>query len=93
MALTYLIILQLDPNNIWLKDDVDGTVIFPEEDGTFNLENINQYTVFDVEGSEMRASTGSNSVSVDSATSSRPTFKSVIAPKKAPTSYSIKVNH
>ena len=83
----------MDQANVWLRDGVDGTAYFPEEDGSFSLHAIDQYTTLDVEGPELvvqqSGSSSSMSVAVDSS-NSRPAFKSVIPAKKMST-HSIKV--
>ena len=45
-------ILQVNPSEAWLRDDVDGSVYFPQPDGNFNLQEaeVSLYASLIVEG-------------------------------------------
>lgn len=82
---------------MWLKDRVDGTAYFPEENGHFNLEAIHPYGTLEVEGPEIlregNMRSGSSSVDCLQPRSSAvltPAFKSVVASKKS-ANHSVKV--
>ena len=69
---------------MWLRDGIDGTPFFAEENGHFHFEGIQEYTTLDVEGPELRMFSqpgSSSSVTVDSGSRTSappPVFKSVI---------------
>lgn len=44
--------MQVDPSEFYLKDEIDGTTYFPQEDGSFNLleEGLTLYANLLVEG-------------------------------------------
>ena len=57
--------LQVDPNEAWLKDDIDDTPYFPDDSGKFNLHEVNNigYATLLVEGPLAAPSTNNTSVS------------------------------
>lgn len=96
----------MHPSETWLRDECDGSVYFPDQDGQFNLQdnNVAPYSTLVVEGPtasglNMRmgfspaARAGGQSALppqqsshvVSPSPSAPPMFRSVIAPKKAPT--------
>ena len=78
---------------MWLRDRVDSSAFFAEENGSFSLDSIADFTTLDVEGPELRQPGLSSSVTVDSANRSSnqlPVFKSVVGTKKGAI-HSIKV--
>ena len=104
-----IMLSQVNPSETWLRDECDGSVYFPEQDGQFSDlrdSNITPYSTLVVEGPtasglNMRmgfssfARAGGQSVSSTVASSSLPSssvghgppmFRSVVAPKKVPTS-------
>ena len=50
-----------------LRDRVDSSAFFVEENGSFSLDSIADFTTLDVEGPELRQPGLSSSVTVDSA--------------------------
>ena len=84
-------ILQVDSSNVWLRDGMDGTAYFPEEDGSFFLQGIDTFTSLDVEGLDFAPlDQQPGPSSSQAAADPRPVFKSVIASKKGP-SHPVKV--
>lgn len=81
---------------MWLRDEIDGSPFFAEDNGLFNLEDIQEFTTLDVEGPELKIFSqpgSSSSATVDSGNRTSappPVFKSVIATKKG-ANHSIKV--
>ena len=97
LILIHYYYLQVDPAEVWLRDDCDGTAYFPQE-GHFHLHSMPTYSMLVVEGPEMgggQRTSNSRQVSVTSIptpTSSLPppTFRSVTATRRGPT-FSLKV--
>ena len=50
--------MQVNPSEVWLRDDCDGTAFFPQENGNFNLssQGISPFAALVVEGPPMLAS-------------------------------------
>ena len=65
--------MKVDPANVWLRDGVDGTAYFPEQDGTLNLDAIDRFTSLEVEGGRSKFHICSCRIAT------RPMFKSVTA--------------
>lgn len=81
---------------MWLRDGIEGTAYFAEENGQFDFSNLEPFTTLDVEGPDLRTSQPSSSnITVDSVnprtSTPHPLFKSVVASKKGPI-HSIKVS-
>ena len=86
-------ILQVNPAEIWLRNNGSNLAYFPKADGTFDLSDVSQYCILTVEVSSPLPSRSSNtarSISVSSTPSlpgpstSMPGFHSVVAPKQPP---------
>ena len=41
---------QVCVSEVWLKNEVSDAAYFPENDGTFNLSDVTEYTTLAVEG-------------------------------------------
>ena len=91
---------QVDPSEVWLCDECDGTAYFPQ-DGHFNLHgaNLSTFQLLIVEGPEIGVQRTSHprhpsSISVTSTPNPTslppPTFRSVTATRRGP-SFSLKV--
>ena len=42
--------LQVDPSEVWLKDECDGSAFFADESGRFTLHGVTPYSTLLVEG-------------------------------------------
>ena len=75
---------QLEPTSIWLKEDTGNRALFPEPDGTFNMDSV-VYHSFRVEGvvalptgaSEGPSTSSQSSVNVRTPSTGPPVFRSV----------------
>ena len=91
--------MQVNPSDVWLRDECDGSVCLPEQNGDFNLDQIGPYTTLVVEGPTAGFSMRAGMVSSTSGRSQQthmqsslppaPMFRSVIASKKI--TFSLKV--
>lgn len=91
--------MQVNPSDAWLRDECDGTVYLPEQNGDFKLDQIGPYTALVVEGPtlspgfNMRAglssTSGRSQQAMQSSLPPAPMFRSVIASKKV--TFSLKV--
>lgn len=80
-------ILQVDPTDVWLLDDLDDTAFFPDDDGTFR--GLSCLRTLEVQGPSVASpelGSSSNGVTVSATSTSsgphvtpRPQFKSVIS--------------
>lgn len=57
----FILILQVEPSETWLRDDCDGKAYFPQ-DGNFNLQTqaISEFTTLVVEGPSLNTPARSN---------------------------------
>lgn len=94
--------LQVNPSDVWLRDECDGSVYLPEQNGDFKFEQLRPYTTLMVEGPtispgfNMRAGFSSTpgrsqqaNTHMQSSLPPAPMFRSVIASKKI--TFSLKV--
>ena len=101
----YNITLQVSPSEAWLRDDVDGSVYFPQPDGSFSLQDagVSPYASLVVEGPNALQLPRSNlpphaavqllchyAVHQDQVPLSTPGFRSVVTSKRAP-SFNLKI--
>ncbi len=95
-----IICFQVDPNDVWLRGDLDNKAYFPNESGAFDLSDTYDGAVLVVEGPEpviprttTVSSTAQSNVSGASSAyhSNPPPFKSVIPRSKAGSTTSVKI--
>ena len=93
-------VFNVNPTEVWLRDDLDNTLFLPEDDGTFTQVEAGS-SVLVVEGPSLTATSrasgfssrpSSTTLSSLPSTSSLPppSFRSVIAPKRCP-SFTLKI--
>ena len=54
--------IQVNPSEVWLKDEIDGTVYFPLQNGNFDLQNqgMSCYATLIVEGPTLTSTSARN---------------------------------
>ena len=93
----FILILQVEPSETWLRDDCDGKAYFPQ-DGNFNLQTqaISEFTTLVVEGPSLNTPAARSNLPPTTTLTSTPSpsgfpgFRSVVAPKRS-SSFSLKV--
>lgn len=95
--------MQVDPTEVWLRDEFDGATFFPMENGCFNLLElgVSSYTNLIVEGrtavqtpasslaSRLRSASGVTVCSTPTTSLPSPSFRSFIPQRKS--SFSLKI--